>query len=73
MIQSISLKVTGMKCGGCENNVTSKLMALEGVKTATASSKDNVVTVEFDANSTSLKEIAQTIEDAGYKVVDGNF
>jgi copper chaperone len=70
MTESASLTVTGMKCGGCENNVTTKLKTLEGVKSAAASSKDKEVKVEFDAEQTSLAAITQAITDVGYTVVD---
>ena len=43
MIKSASLMVTGMKCGGCETMWVAKLKALAGVKSATASSKDQAV------------------------------
>jgi copper chaperone len=70
MTESTSLKVTGMKCGGCENNVTTKLMTLAGVRSAAASSKNQEVKVEFDGEQTNLKAIAQAITDVGYTVVD---
>lgn len=70
MTELASLTVTGMKCGGCENNVTTKLKSLAGVKSVTASSKNQEVKVEFDGEQTSLKAIAQAIADAGYTVVD---
>jgi copper chaperone len=70
MTESTSLKVTGMKCGGCENNVATKLKTLAGVKSVMASSKSQEVKVEFDAEQTSLKAIAQAITDVGYTVVD---
>jgi copper chaperone len=72
MIESASLTVTGMKCGGCENNVTTTLLALAGVKTASASSKDKSVNIEFDPGKTSLKAIAEEITKAGYTVVEEN-
>jgi copper chaperone len=70
MSETASLTVTGMKCGGCETNVSTKLMNLGGVKTVSASSKDNSVKVEFDPNKTSLKAISDAIAEAGYKVVE---
>ena len=72
MSESATLTVTGMKCGGCENKVTSKLNALAGVVSATASSKDKIVSVEFDPAQTNLQAIAQAITDVGYTVVDDN-
>ena len=68
MIESVSLTVTGMKCGGCEANVTSKLKTIDGVLSVSASSKDNEVNVEFDAEKTSLDAIVDIIVDAGFTV-----
>lgn len=68
MTESVSLTVTGMKCGGCEANITSKLQAIEGVLSVNASSKNSEVNVEFDAEKTSLDVIADTINSAGFSV-----
>ncbi|MGZ8160932.1 MAG: heavy-metal-associated domain-containing protein [Methylobacter sp.] len=68
MTESVSLTVTGMKCGGCEANVTNKLKAIEGVLSVNASSKDKAVNVEFDAGKTSLDVITEAIIDAGFTV-----
>ncbi len=57
-----------MKCGGCEANVSSKLQAIDGVLSVNASSKNNEVNVEFDAEKTSLEVIADAINDAGFSV-----
>ena len=69
MRESVILKVTGMKCGGCEANVTSKLNALAGVEAVKASSPAQQVEVEFDAEKTTLAAITDTITKAGYTVV----
>ncbi|WP_333876206.1 heavy-metal-associated domain-containing protein [Methylobacter sp.] len=68
MTESVSLTVTGMKCGGCETNVTGKLQAIDGVLSVKASSKDNEVNVEFDAEKTSLDVITDAITEAGFSV-----
>lgn len=68
MIESVSLTVTGMKCGGCETNVTNKLKAIDGVLSVNASSKDKEVNVEFDAGKTGLDAITEAIIDAGFSV-----
>lgn len=68
MTESVSLTVTGMKCGGCETNVASKLKAIDGVLSVSASSKDNEVNVEFDSGKTSLDIITAAIVDAGFTV-----
>ncbi|MCX7087786.1 MAG: heavy-metal-associated domain-containing protein [Methylococcales bacterium] len=68
MSESIGLTVTGMKCGGCETNVTGKLTALAGVISVKAAHKENSVSVEFDADTTTEAAIKQVITDAGFGV-----
>ncbi|MFI3186447.1 MAG: heavy-metal-associated domain-containing protein [Methylococcaceae bacterium] len=70
MIESVSLPVTGMKCGGCESNVTNKLKAIDGVIGIKASSKDNEINIEFDNETTSLEMIKDVIVEAGFTLVE---
>ena len=68
MIESVILTVTDMKCGGCETNITGKLEAINGVISVKASFKGNEVSVEYDAEKTTLDIIKDTITDAGFTV-----
>lgn len=68
MSESAVLNVSGMKCGGCEANVTDKVSELPGVVSVKASHQDNQVCVEFDPAQTSLETISQTIVQAGYSI-----
>lgn len=68
MTESVALNVTGMKCGGCESNVTNKLNTIEGVVSVKASAKDNEVSVEYDAGKTDLDAITEAITEAGFTV-----
>ena len=68
MIKSEVLTVTGMKCGGCEANITGKLSAVDGVISVVASFKENEVTVEYDTEKTTLDDIEDIITDADFKV-----
>lgn len=68
MTESVELTVTGMKCGGCETNVKTKLYAIEGVLAVNASSKDKTVTVDFDPEKTGLDAIKAGIAEAGFTV-----
>ena len=68
MANEVTLAVSGMKCGGCENNVTTKLQGLDGVLSVTASHKDNTVTVQYDTARVDLDSIKQAIAEAGYTV-----
>ncbi len=68
MSELLSLAVTGMKCGGCETNVKTKLGTIDGVLSVQAMSKENKVDVEFDAKKTNAEVISQAITDAGFIV-----
>lgn len=68
MSESVSLTVTGMKCGGCENTIVSKVSAIVGVTAVKASHKDKQVDVEFDPAQTNLDDIEDAISDAGFNV-----
>jgi len=71
MTESISLTVIGMKCSGCEANVTGKLKAIDGVLSANASFQNKEVNVEFDTEKTTLDVITGAIVDAGFTVEEG--
>lgn len=68
MSELVSLAVTGMKCGGCESTVKTKLNTIEGIISVEAMNKENKVDVEFDAGVTSIEVISQAITDAGFVV-----
>lgn len=68
MSESISLAVKGMKCGGCESNVITRLADLPGVISVKASHQDKQVDVEFDPDVTNVDEIEDTIIEAGFTV-----
>ncbi|WP_305906875.1 heavy-metal-associated domain-containing protein [Methylomarinum sp. Ch1-1] len=68
MTESVSLTVTGMKCGGCESSVNEKVGAIEGVVSVKPMHQENRVDVEFDESKTSLDAIKQVITEAGFTV-----
>ncbi len=69
MASSVSLNVTGMKCGGCESNVSNQLQNLDGVISVEASSKENNVTVQYDPDLVEIDTIKNTIIQTGYNVI----
>lgn len=68
MTQKVDLTVTGMKCGGCETNVTEKLTALDGVISVVANCKDNLVSVEFEPQQVDVEDLEDVITAAGFNV-----
>ena len=65
---TITLKVTGMKCGGCENAVQDAAKAVSGVSGAKASHKESTVAVDYDPAQTNEAAIKQAIQSKGYPV-----
>ncbi len=68
MSETVTINVTGMKCGGCESNISNKLQAMAGVLTVEAKHKENTVTVQYDAAQTDVDAIEDEIIAAGFKV-----
>lgn len=63
-----TLSVTGMSCGGCEQNVEDALGALDGVDSVDADNEADSVTVNL-SGTVDDNLLQSTIEDAGYEVV----
>ena len=64
LIMKISVK--GMMCEHCEMHVKKALEAVDGIKSATASHKDALVTIET-SKAVDEKLIKTAVEDAGYE------
>jgi copper chaperone CopZ len=67
-MEQMTLRVTGMSCGGCENAVTRALGRLEGVSEVTASHVEEKVGVSFDPAAVTPDQIRATIAAIGYTV-----
>jgi copper ion binding protein len=65
-MEQLTLHVTGMTCGGCENAVKRALARIEGVVNVSASHTENRVVVEYDAAKIDRTRIADAINKAGY-------
>jgi len=69
-MDTLTLRVTGMTCGGCENAVKRALARLDGVGLVTASHSEQQVSVSYDAGRVTPEQIKSKIADIGYAVVD---
>ena len=69
MMDTLTLNVTGMTCGGCEHAVKRGLARLEGVGDVVASHADAKVIVTYDATRVSPDQIKARIGAMGYAVV----
>lgn len=65
---TVTFKVEGMMCGGCENRVKNALSNVEGVTFVNASHETKTVTVEMDKDITNV--LKDKIEALGFDVID---
>jgi copper chaperone CopZ len=67
-MDSMTLRVSGMTCGGCENAVGRAVNRLPGVAEVAASHVEGQVTVTFDAAVVTADQIRAKIAALGYTV-----
>ncbi len=65
-METTTIKVGGMSCGGCVKSITGVLTALDGVAKAEVSLEQKQAVVEFDAGKVTRDQLKATIEDAGF-------
>jgi copper chaperone CopZ len=64
----IVLKVSGMKCGGCENQVQDAAKSCAGVLSATASHTAGTAEIDYDETKTDLASVKKAITEKGFTV-----
>jgi Cu+-exporting ATPase len=65
-IDTISFPVEGMTCASCVNRITRFLRNVDGVAEANVNLASESATVTFDPVVVSLRDLANTVEAAGY-------
>ena len=65
-METTTIKVDGMSCGGCVKSVTGVLTALDGVAKAEVSLEQKQAVVEFDAAKLTRDQLKAVIGDAGF-------
>ena len=65
--KTVTLKITGMTCGGCANHVSVALSKVDGIISEDVSYPGDKNTITYDPNKTSEKDIIAAIEKTGYK------
>ncbi len=66
-MNTLTIKVKGMVCNGCENRVQNALKRLEGVSEVQADYKEELVTVKLNSKL-DKNVIYEKIEDLGFEV-----
>jgi copper chaperone len=68
-METVTMNVKGMSCGGCVASVTRVLKAVPGVTDVAVTLNPGAAKVTFDPDRTAEPALRTAIEDAGYDVV----
>jgi len=66
-METTTIKVDGMSCGGCTASVTKVLTELPGVAQAEVILTPGQATVEFDPTHVTRAALCAAIDDAGFE------
>jgi copper chaperone len=61
----ISIDVENIRCGGCANTITKKIMALDGVESVDIAIEDQIVTIEAE-DDTGRQSYVEALLAMGY-------
>ena len=67
-MQTVTLGISGMTCGGCVRSVTNVLKALDGVAKADVSLEKRSAVVDYDPGKVGLEQLKRSVEEAGFEV-----
>ena len=67
-MQTVTLGISGMTCGGCVRSVSNVLKALDGVVKAEVSLEKNNALVEYDPGKVQVEQLRRSVEEAGFEV-----
>lgn len=67
-MQTVTLGITGMTCGGCVRSVSNVLKALDGVAKAEVSLERNNAVVDFDPTKVGIDQLRRSVAEAGFEV-----
>lgn len=67
-MQTVTLGISGMTCGGCVRSVTNVLKALDGVAKADVSLEKNCAVVDYDPGKLGVEQLKRSVVEAGFEV-----
>ena len=69
MMETLTLNIKGMTCGGCVKSVTSVLEKIAGVSSVEVSLEQNRATIAYNPEQAKPAQFKAAIEDAGFDVI----
>jgi len=67
-MQTATLNISGMTCGGCVRSVSKVLNALDGVVKSDVSLENRRAVVDYDPGKLAVDQLKRAIEEAGYEI-----
>ena len=67
-MQTVTLGISGMTCGGCVKSVTRVLSALDGVAKADVSLEKQNAVVDYDPGKVAVDALKASVEAAGFEI-----
>jgi len=67
-LQTTTISISGMACGGCANTIKQALLGLNGVMSAEVSHSEGRAEVSYDDTKIQPANMYAAIEAAGYQV-----
>lgn len=67
MMETVSIAVRGMSCGGCVKSVTRVLSALPGVTEVEVSLENATAIVRYEAGAVAIDAMVAAIDAAGFE------
>lgn len=68
-VQTVEFGIRGMSCAGCEAEVNHEVNKLPGIIQTIVSYEHRNAIITFEVSKTTIKDITQTINATGYKVI----
>ena len=68
-METLTLNIKGMSCGGCVKSVTGVLQNISGVSKVEVSLEQNQASITYDPTQAKLAQFKTAIEDAGFDVI----
>lgn len=68
-METTTLNIKGMTCGGCVKSVTEVLQKVPGVTSVKVSLEQNNANISYDPSKAKPAQLVSAIEDAGFDVV----
>jgi copper chaperone len=67
-MQTVTLGISGMTCGGCVRSVTNVLKAQDGVAKADVSLEKSNAVIEYDPGKVQVEQLKRSVEEAGFEI-----